>query len=130
MKTLSFLSRGTRLDHPIVIARISNLRLQSIRWKKSWQKLRSLRTRTEPRDLYDIYYILTNQMVDVEQMSFRLAPKFEVKGLDVRDLRTILGRRQATFQKMWKNRMDGQMPIIPELEDVVRETNRMIQKYF
>jgi predicted nucleotidyltransferase component of viral defense system len=94
------------------------------------EKLRSLLTRTEPRDLYDIYYILTNQMVDVEQMSFQLAPKFEAKGLDISDLRTILGRRQATFQKMWKSRLDGQMPIIPELEDVVRETNRMIQKYF
>ena len=38
MKTLSFLSRGTRLDHPIVIARITNLCLQSIHWKKSWQR--------------------------------------------------------------------------------------------
>jgi predicted nucleotidyltransferase component of viral defense system len=94
------------------------------------EKLRSLLTRTEPRDLYDIYYLLTNQMVDVEQMSFSLAPKFEAKGLVINDLRTILGRRQSTFQKMWKSRLDGQMPIIPELEDVVRETNRMIQKYF
>lgn len=94
------------------------------------EKLRSLLTRTEPRDLYDIYYLLTNQMVDVEQMSFSLAPKFEAKGLVVGDLRTILGRRQSTFQKMWKSRLDGQMPVIPELEDVVRETNRIIQKYF
>lgn len=94
------------------------------------EKLRSLLTRTEPRDLYDIYYLLINQMVDVEQMSFSLAPKFEAKGLVVGDLKTILGRRQPTFQKMWKSRLDGQMPIIPELEDVVRETNRILQKYF
>lgn len=94
------------------------------------EKLRSLLTRTEPRDLYDIYYLLTNQMVDVEQMSFRLAPKFEAKELNVSDLRTILRRRQITFQKMWKSRLDGQMPITPELEDVVRETNRILQKYF
>jgi uncharacterized protein len=94
------------------------------------EKLRSLLTRTEPRDLYDIYYLLTNQMVDVEQMSFRLAPKFEAKGLVVSDLQTILGRRQPTFQKMWKSRLDGQMPVIPELEEIVRETNRIIQKYF
>jgi predicted nucleotidyltransferase component of viral defense system len=94
------------------------------------EKLRSLLTRTEPRDLYDIHFLLTNQMVDVEQMCFSLAPKFEAKGLVVSDLRTILGRRQPTFQRIWKSRLDGQMPIIPELEDVVRETNRIIQKYF
>jgi len=94
------------------------------------EKLRSLLTRTEPRDLYDIYYLLTNQMVDVEQMSFRLAPKFEAKELNVSDLRTIFRRRQITFQKMWQSRLNGQMPIVPALEDVVREINRMIQKYF
>jgi predicted nucleotidyltransferase component of viral defense system len=94
------------------------------------EKLRSLLTRTEPRDLYDIHYLLTNRMVDVEQMSFSMAPKFEAKGLAVSDLRTILSRRQPTFLQLWQSRLSGQMPEIPELEDVIRETNRVIQKYF
>jgi len=34
------------------------------------EKLRSLLTRTEPRDLYDVHYILANQMVDVDTMVF------------------------------------------------------------
>lgn len=93
------------------------------------EKLRSLLTRTEPRNLYDIHYLLTNRMVDVEQMSFRMAPKFETKGLAVSDLRTVLERRQPTFQQLWQSRMSGQMPEIPKLEDVIRETNRVIQKY-
>lgn len=94
------------------------------------EKLRSLLTRIEPRDLYDIHYILTNRLVDVEQMSFSAAPKFEAKGLTVGDLRTVLERRRATFQQLWQGRLSGQMPEIPELEDVIRETNRVIQKYF
>ena len=94
------------------------------------EKLRSLLTRTEPRDLYDIHYLLTNRMVDVEKLAFGIAPKFEAKGLAVADLRTILARRQPTFQQLWQSRLSGQMPEIPELEDVIRETNRIIQKYF
>jgi len=94
------------------------------------EKLRSLLTRTEPRDLYDIHYLLTNRMVDVEQMSFSAAPKFEAKGLAVGDLRTVLERRRATLQQLWQGRLSGQMPEIPDLEDVIRETNRVIQKYF
>ena len=94
------------------------------------EKLRSLLTRTEPRDLYDIHYLLTNQMADVEKMSFSMAPKFEAKGLAVADLRTVLRRRQPTFQQLWKVRLSGQMPEIPKLEDVIQETNRVIQKYF
>jgi predicted nucleotidyltransferase component of viral defense system len=94
------------------------------------EKLRSLLTRTEPRDLYDIHYLLTNQIVDVERISFNMAPKFEAKGLLVGDLKTILARRQPTFQRLWQSRLSGQMPKIPELDDVIRETNRAIQKYF
>lgn len=94
------------------------------------EKLRSLLTRTEPRDLYDIHYLLTNQIVDVERMSFNMAPKFEAKGLSVGDLRTVLTRRQPTFQQLWQSRLNGQMPEIPELDAVIRETNRVIQKYF
>jgi predicted nucleotidyltransferase component of viral defense system len=94
------------------------------------EKLRSLLTRTEPRDLYDIYFLLTNRMVDVERMSYNIMPKFEAKGLALSDLKNVLTRRQPTFQNLWHSRLHGQMPEIPELEDVIRETNRFIQRYF
>ena len=94
------------------------------------EKLRSLLTRTEPRDLYDVHYLLTNHLGDVERMSFSMGPKFEAKGLAVADLRTVLARRQPTFQQLWQGLLSGQMPEIPELDDMIRETNRVIQKYF
>ena len=34
------------------------------------EKLRSLLTRTEPRDLYDVHYLTTNQLVDTERVVF------------------------------------------------------------
>ena len=94
------------------------------------EKMRSLLTRSEPRDLYDVHYILTKRMVDVEEVSFHAAPKFEAKGLAVGDLRTILERRRATFQQLWARRLNGQMPEIPDLDDVIRETNRILQRHF
>jgi predicted nucleotidyltransferase component of viral defense system len=94
------------------------------------EKLRSLLTRTEPRDLYDIHYILTNKIVDVEEIAFHAAPKFEAKGLVVGDLRRVLERRRATFQQLWVRRLNGQMPKIPDLDVVIRETNRVLQRYF
>lgn len=94
------------------------------------EKMRSLLTRTEPRDLYDVHYILTNRMVDVEDVSFHAPPKFKAKGLAIGDLRTILERRRATFQQLWARRLNGQMPEIPNLDDVIRETNRFLQRHF
>lgn len=94
------------------------------------EKLRSLLTRTEPRDLYDIHYILTNNMVDIEKMVFSMGSKFESKGLKVIDLRTVLARRQSTLSQLWDAHLSGQMPEIPSLVTVIRETNRILQRYF
>ena len=94
------------------------------------EKLRSLLTRTEPRDLYDVHYLLTNQLVDIERVVFGAKPKFDAKGLIISDLRTILIRRQRTFSQLWLPRLQGQMPDIPPLDRVIRETNRILQRYF
>lgn len=94
------------------------------------EKLRSLLTRTEPRDLYDTHYMLTNQLVDVETMAFSMASKFASKGFAIDDLKTILAKRQATFSQLWNGRLSGQMPEVPSLETVMRETNRLFQRYF
>jgi len=94
------------------------------------EKLRSLLTRTEPRDLYDVHYIFTNRMVDIEQTSFSATPKFKAKGLVVEDLRTVLERRRVTFQHLWDKRLNGQMLDVPDFEKVIRETNRILQRYF
>jgi len=94
------------------------------------EKLRSLLSRSEPRDLFDIHYLLTNRMVDIEQMVFSIESKFDAKGLTLSDLRTVLTRKRAVFKRYWQKRLTGQMPEIPELRKVIREMNRFLAKYF
>ena len=93
------------------------------------EKLRSLLTRTEPRDLYDVHYMFTNRLADFENMVFNMRPKFESKGLAVNDLRTILTQRGPTFDRLWEPRLRGQVPEVPPLENVIRETNRLLQRF-
>jgi hypothetical protein len=88
------------------------------------------RPRTEPGNSYDIHYMLTNQMVDVDKMVFGMGPKFGAKGLAVGDLRTVLARRRATLNQLWTRRLAGQMPEVPSLEKVIREMNRFFSKQF
>ncbi|MEA3351458.1 MAG: nucleotidyl transferase AbiEii/AbiGii toxin family protein [Chloroflexota bacterium] len=94
------------------------------------EKLRSLLTRTEPRDLYDAHYILVNQIADVDQMIFSMSQKFEPNGFAISDLNTILLKREETFKRLWRGRLEGQMPEIPSLETVIRETKRYFRQYF
>ena len=94
------------------------------------EKLRSLLSRTEPRDLYDVHYLLTNRLVDIENVVYRAEAKFEAKGLATSDLRTVLDRREQAFNPLWLPRLQGQMADIPPLDRVIRETNRILQRYF
>jgi predicted nucleotidyltransferase component of viral defense system len=92
------------------------------------EKLRSLLTRTEPRDLYDVHYLLSNQLADAEQVAYHLSAKFGLKGLNVSDLQTVLDRKARAFKPLWRRRLDGQVPEIPPLEAIIRETKRMISE--
>lgn len=92
------------------------------------EKLCALLGRTEPRDLYDIHYILADRVADTEAVSFRLAEKMTYKGVDPTDLKGVLTRKRNKFKRLWKPRLRGQMPDLPHIETVIRETNRWLRQ--
>jgi predicted nucleotidyltransferase component of viral defense system len=92
------------------------------------EKLCALLGRTEPRDLFDVHYMLTNHLADLDAISFRLSEKMAHKGLDVAALEDVLHRKQDTFGRLWEPRLRGQMPELPHLDAVIRETNRWLRQ--
>jgi predicted nucleotidyltransferase component of viral defense system len=92
------------------------------------EKLCALLGRTEPRDLYDVHYILANHVADVEAVSFRLAEKMVYKGVGLAALEDTLTRKQNTFKRLWEPRLRGQIPDLPHLDTVIRETNRWLRQ--
>ncbi len=94
------------------------------------EKLRSLLSRSEPRDLFDVHFILTNELVNIEEVSFYCPEKFLPKNLLVSDLRTVLERKAKKFNQYWRQRLDGQMTEIPEFDTVIRETSRILSNNF
>lgn len=101
------------------------------------EKLCALLGRTEPRDLYDVHYMLTHRLADVESVSFRLGEKMAHNGLDPVALEDVLLRKRDTFDRLWEPRLRGQMPDpsgrasgpgLPHLDTVIRETNRWLRQ--
>ncbi len=92
------------------------------------EKLCALLGRTEPRDLFDVHYMLTNQLGDLEAVSFRLSEKMIHKELDLAALEDVLSRKQDTFGRLWEPRLRGQMPDLLQLDTVIRETNRWLRQ--
>ncbi len=92
------------------------------------EKLCALLGRTEPRDLYDVHYLLAHRLADAEAVSFRLSEKMAHKGLDLTALGDVLARKESTFRRLWEPRLRGQMPDLPHLDTVIRETNRWLRR--
>ena len=92
------------------------------------EKLCALLGRTEPRDLYDIHYLLTHQLVDIESVSIQLDGKMEHKGLNPAHLDNVLTRKSGTLGRLWEPRLQGQMPELPHIEAVIRETDRWLRR--
>jgi len=94
------------------------------------EKIRSLITRSEPRDLFDVHYILSSKLADIETVCGYCEPKFEAKNLKTSDLRTVLDRKYTVFKRNWDHNLRGQMAEIPEFDQVVRETKRILSSNF
>ncbi len=92
------------------------------------EKLCALLGRTEPRDLYDVHYMLSYRLADAEAVSFQLGEKMAHKGVDTAALGDVLARKQSTFKRLWEPRLRGQMPDLPHLDAVIRETNRWLRQ--
>jgi predicted nucleotidyltransferase component of viral defense system len=92
------------------------------------EKLCALLARTEPRDLYDVHYLLTHRLADAEAVFFQLSEKMDHKGLNPAALADVLARKQDTFRRLWEPRLRGQMPDLPHLDAVIRETNQLFRQ--
>jgi hypothetical protein len=92
------------------------------------EKLCALLGRTEPRDLFDIHYMLTHRLADDGAVWSRLPEKMAHKGLDPAALGDVLARKQATFGRLWQPRLRGQARDLPHLDAVIRETERWLRQ--
>ena len=50
------------------------------------------------------------------------------KGLDPAALGDVLARKQGTLGRLWEPRLRGQLPNLPHLATVIRETNRWLRQ--
>jgi len=93
------------------------------------EKLCAILGRTEPRDLFDIHYLLTHRLADMETVLFKLREKMYPKGLDPSELEHVLERKRKSLSRLWEPRLRGQMLAdLPPINAVIRETNRLLRQ--
>lgn len=93
------------------------------------EKLRSTIQRMQPRDFYDIWYLLEIHGMDIDFYIPEYKTKCESKGVDSSTFHSNLSKRINQYKGRWEKSMNDQIKDLPEFDTVVRELNRHFKKF-
>jgi predicted nucleotidyltransferase component of viral defense system len=93
------------------------------------EKLRCTMQRMQPRDYYDIWYLLGIKGMDVEYYTNEFRNKCQSKGQNPEDFHKKLEQKLPQYKARWKNSMSDQIKDLPDFEQVEREVNRKIKNF-
>lgn len=93
------------------------------------EKLRCVMQRMQPRDYYDIWYLLEVHGMDVEYFATEFINKCESKELDPADFHKKLEQKLPQYKARWEKSMSDQIKNLPDFDKVQREVQRHLKKW-
>lgn len=85
--------------------------------------------RMQPRDYYDIWYLLEVHGMDIEYYTPEFHHKCESKELNPIEFHKKLEQKLPQYKARWVKSMSDQIKDLPDFEKVEREVNRKIKSF-
>lgn len=85
------------------------------------------RARNEPRDLYDFWYLVSGNHVDLAMLLPEIMSKLEFGGRRFDTLANDFDKKEPRYRKLWEARLGAQMTMLPPFEDVFRSVRRSVR---
>ena len=92
------------------------------------EKLRCVMQRLECRDLYDIWFLLTEAGIDVAEIRHDFERKVQHRGLDPNTFAQRFEQRIESYTQRWKDELVLYMTPVPDINQVVREVRRNLRQ--
>ncbi len=86
------------------------------------------RARNEPRDLYDLWCLTTEEAVDLATLLPAIGEKLAFRGKPTDGLQDAILKKEARLKALWLARLGNQMAILPPFENVFREFRRTMRQ--
>ena len=83
--------------------------------------------RTEPRDLYDLWYLLTTTDIELGTLHTALQAKLQHRDRALIGLQECVQRKESTLRSRWASRLSHQMDDLPEFSEVYRSVRRLLR---
>ena len=91
------------------------------------EKMTALMGRTEPRDLYDFWYLTEMEGIDVEEYLFPFYNKAENKNQDPEKLMEKVLSKATAFKRDWEKKLASQIHDLPPYDTVFRGAKRHLK---
>lgn len=85
--------------------------------------------RNEPRDIYDIWFLLENEFVQLELLKSAFVRKTEFKRIDDINFITLLGNKKDIYERLWRTRLSHQILDLPHFNRVYRDLKRKLRNF-
>jgi predicted nucleotidyltransferase component of viral defense system len=94
------------------------------------EKMRSLLSRQQPRDFYDLWYLSEKCDIEMGDYWMEFSEKAKYKGIDPHKLEQRISKLTPIFKSRWSGSMRDQIRELPNFEKVSREMGRHFRVLF
>jgi predicted nucleotidyltransferase component of viral defense system len=92
------------------------------------EKLCAVIGRTEPRDIYDVYFLF-EQDLDFLNIPSAFREKAKFKEINPNNIKDLIIRKKNIIKRMWETRLKNQVKNLPDFDGVLRKTEYNLRKY-
>jgi predicted nucleotidyltransferase component of viral defense system len=86
------------------------------------------RARNEPRDLYDLWYLTSNEGIELGALGDAIRRKLEFRGKAFEGITESIRGKEARLRALWLNRLAYQMATLPQFDEVFRAVQRTLRQ--
>jgi uncharacterized protein len=86
------------------------------------------KARNEPRDLYDLWHLTSNENIELGTLADGMRQKLEFRGKPCEGLADAIRAKEARLRALWDKRLGYQMAVLPEFDEVFRAVQRTLRE--
>jgi len=86
------------------------------------------RARNEPRDLYDIWYLVGGKHVDLTILTTAIAEKLAFRKRTLEGIGEELRKKEDRLRTLWVPRLSHQLALLPDFQEVFRAVHREFRR--
>ncbi len=84
-------------------------------------------SRNEPRDIYDLWYLVSNNCLEYEYSAANIKAKGLYKSIPDFNILKILARKESNYKSLWEKRLNTQTIELPEFNEVYRNLRKNLK---